>query len=302
METSLTIYRPDDFARDYRAVALVSVGAAGTLFWIFLALIFLYQSLRVCVTLCRFSLVTLFNVIGLAFVLAAQPFWVIFGVVWPRALGGDALQLPPVSSEYTGERGARGLGDPNLPFEVGGRRLPVSAHLECARLRRRTVWVRRLECVLGGATGVVGAFVKGRWVPDLPRSDRTNFANLVLTHTRGGAKILGGGSVQTGEGDTHREETYLVVELPDGSRETIFPELLSRLSSYALLRKRDADLVSAMRLRALEWCKGAKLSNTVSWWAICSAIKMAWPVSDLESSVSEVIQAGMDPTLLSDQA
>jgi len=290
--TELTIWEPTTSVfRDYRAEAAVGVGLVGLVIFVFLALVALYNLVRVAVAAFRFFSWSFIICLVTAFDVASQPVWLVFSFMWPQWFGGDHWPLPPVSCEFTGERLERGLLEPNQPFEVGERRLPVSAHLECARLRSRAVWVRRLEHVLGGSSGVVGALVKGRWTPDLPLASRTNFANLVLTHAEGGAKILGGGSLSTGEGDKKRMETYILVELSDGSRETVFPELLARLASYSLLRERDATLLSALRLRAQEWCKGAGLSSTVSLWAVVSALKLAWPVGPLELSLLDTVQA-----------
>lgn len=297
MDNQLTLWQPEDIAfRDYRSDAVLGVGLTGFLLFVALATVFAYQSVRVAYRILCLFLSAALSIVGLMFIVASQPLWLVFGVVLPRHLWGDAYALPPVSSEFTGETLEGGLFEVNPKYEVGGRRLPVSAHLECARLRRRTVWVRQLEAVLGSAPGVVGAFVKGRWTPDLPSNERSVGVNLALSHPTGGAKILGGGSVRGGTAGQPRRETYVVVELPDGSRETVFPELLGRLASYSLLRERNADLVSALRLRAQEWCKNAGLSSTVSWWAVCSAIKLAWPVSTMETSVSGVVGVGMSTT------
>jgi len=115
---------------------------------------------------------------------------------------------------------------------------------------------------------------------------------LLLTHFEDGARILGGGSVQTsppgeGEGST---ESYFVLELADGSVEVIFPSLWAKLCSYAFLRERGDTLVSALRLRALEWCKSAGLSSPDTWVAVPSAFRCAWKISSREMKLRDELR------------
>jgi len=79
-----------------------------------------------------------------------------------------------------------------------------------------------------------------------------------------------------------RTEAYFVLELADGSREVVFPELFFALASYAFLRERDALLVGSLRLRALDWCKKVGLSWADTWMAVSSAVPLAWRVSPRE--------------------
>lgn len=222
-----------------------------------------------------------------------SPVWALVGLgfLWLPRLGrdgGEALGVGPWVP-------VDGCGQPvfNLSDEVGEEGEPPALHevrmtpvssIHCSRLRRRAVWVRRLECFLGGAPGGVGLFVRGRWTPDLPSPDLSAESNLALMHFRDGAKILGGGSVRSHEG---RPVSYLVVLLADGSQELFVPELVGKLSTYALLRERDETLVSALRLRALEWCKGAGLSGPVTYWAVLCALRCSWEPSPQELRLSE---------------
>jgi len=249
------------------------------------------------VRLCRALVRVVLRGFGLVLVFAMSPFWVLFALLWPARLSGSGVSYPPRASEFDGELLEGGLFEVNVPGEVGVRRTPVSGHLHAPRLRSRAVWVRRFEAILGEAPGVVGAFVRGRWVPDLPDHERSTAANFILTGQENGAKILGGGSVQTLVEGRGGIEIYYHVELADGSREVVFPELLSKLSSYALLRQRNADLLSALRLRALEWCRGHGLSGPAAYMAVVSAIKLAWHVSPSERRLRESV-IGETPTLL----
>jgi hypothetical protein len=119
-------------------------------------------------------------------------------------------------------------------------------------------------------------------------------ANLILTHFDEGAKILGGGSVPGKDND---RVVYYVVELADGSREVVAPELFSSLAAYAFLRERSATLVSALRLRALEWCKGAGLDKSVTWALVPSAFRFAWQVGVVEGRTRDALACGPSPPL-----
>jgi len=169
---------------------------------------------------------------------------------------------------------------------------PLTAHL-CARPRRRAVWVRRLEKVLGGVPGgTVGQFVRGRWTPDLPSPNRSQGLNLVLSARPDGVKILGGGSVRG------KEETrvgYLVVEEFGGTVSVVFPELLAALRAYAFLRPRESTLVLALRSRALEWCKKRGLSDSSTTVAVEAAVSWAWVEDSRELRARDSITA--PPTL-----
>jgi hypothetical protein len=231
--------------------------------------------------------------------IAAQPLWVVFALLWPASrLSRRELApgLPGVVKE-TSEDG-QPLGSEGMEGATEFRTVPLSAHL-CARPRRRAVWVRRLEVVLGVPSGYVGRLVAGRWTPDLPCAEYSAGANLVLSHFETGAKILGGGLVHgasRGEGDPVRS-AYVVVELADGSTDVVFPELVGALASYSILRDRDATLVSSLRLRALEWCKGAGLSKSATFLAVPAAIRFAWQVSPAERRLRESLAGGPSPPL-----
>lgn len=167
--------------------------------------------------------------------------------------------------------------------------LPVSAATGTAvRLRPRARFVRLLEMLLGEAPVTVGQLWRGRWTPDLPSSSLSHGANLILSLREEGVRILGGGSVQT---DKPKDGVYVVCELADGSVEVLFPELVGRLAAYAIFRDRDATLLSALRLRALELCKKADLDGPTTHSAVLSALRFVWRPSPHESRTLECVGA-----------
>jgi len=202
---------------------------------------------------------------------------------------------PEVASEPTGvlprdylvDRDASGQGV--VPFEEGGQGYtPLSVH--ATRPRRRALWVRRLEMYLGGELGCVGRFLRGQWKPTRPAFGDDVALNLLLVHFRHGAKCLGGGTVQTlGDEEVNKAQTYVVIELADGSRHVVFLDLFFTLASYAFLRERSAVLVSSLKTRALEWCKKVGLSKVHTWIAVSNAVHLAWQISPRERYAAEAI-------------
>lgn len=174
-----------------------------------------------------------------------------------------------------------GFGQPvGSEVEVGGVRvnefthLPVSAATgSAARLRRRSRFVRAVEALLGEAPVTVGQLWRGRWTPDLPSSSLSHGANLILGLRAEGVRILGGGSVHT---DNPKDGVYIVCELADGSVEVLFPELVGRLAAYAIFRDRNATLLSALRLRALELAKKAGLDGPETYSMVLSSLRFVW--------------------------
>jgi hypothetical protein len=128
----------------------------------------------------------------------------------------------------------------------------------------------------------LGYLVRGRWTPDLPSAGYPAGLNLVLSHFEDGAKLLGGGVVRCEDGGV---VAYHHIELSDGSREVVFPDLLSKLSGYALLRQRDAVLVSALRLRSLEWCKKQGLPRDLVFIVVASSMRLALEIPEAESAL-----------------
>nr|AQM49991.1 hypothetical protein [Verticillium dahliae RNA virus] len=238
------------------------------------------------------ALVTVVCVVGWR--AARCAFWlalVLADIVWAWGCGSPPTGLERVPGNV---RVSPADGQPErlLPKEAGGvgvtRQSPVSLHLVCNRLRRRARWVNRLESSIGLSRGQLGFVVRGRWTPDLPSASYPAGLNMVLSHFEDGAKLLGGGVVESGEGEL---VAYHHIELSDGSREVVFPDLLSRLAGYALLRQRDAVLVSALRLRALDWCKKRALPAELSFIVVASAMRLALECSPAEAALAVTLEA-----------
>lgn len=151
-----------------------------------------------------------------------------------------------------------------------------------SRVRPRARWVRRLEEQL--VFRKVGLFVRGRWTPDLTSRNHPAEINFILRHLREGGRVVGGGSVQRrklGAAKDGSDVIYVVVELPDGSREFLVPDLVSLLAQYVLLRQRSPELVGAVRSRARDYCR-SHLPESLAFDATCSAMKLALSVSPAE--------------------
>lgn len=237
------------------------------------------------------------------------------------ALGGFFLlreRHAPRLPERVGDLQAQPLARPvpAVPRRPGvPLRTPVSAGLVPVRLRSRALWVRRLEKLLGGGRGCVGRFLAGRWTPDLPSPDAPLDRNFLLWWIRGGARILGGGSVPGREEEAFRDDgrpwyrdgrrvrlpgprqVFYHVELRDGSVATVFPELLAKLCAYAFCREREPSLVSALRLRALEWCKEQGFSSVLTMVALAGSLRLAFDLSEEEDLTVQTLESlGQGPT------
>lgn len=189
--------------------------------------------------------------------------WKWLFVVRP-SLPGDADTITPSSAFLAG----LGSGD----VAPAG----VTSHLTTGRLRRRARWVRAAEELLGGKRGVVGRMFKGRWLPDLPSDRNVGAHNYLLATIQGGAKVLGGGLVKNEGTSDPGCGLYFVVELEDGSTETLFPSLLGHLRQYALFRERTLDLALGLRSRGTEWCKSSGFLPWVSDVAVASAVSQTF--------------------------
>lgn len=189
-------------------------------------------------------------------------------------------------------------GDARMGHERVGHLSLTGALVARARLRGRSVWVCRLEGLLGGRRGVVADLLARRWVPDLPSQKRSPVANALIGNLEGGAKLLGGGAIQSKEGGEARAEVWYEVELPEGERVVVFPDLLASLQSYSVFRPRDAALLAALRARAREWCK-LRLPTWVWPLAMPGAVALATARSSSELSGLEVLSAVGNSTLLS---
>jgi len=159
-----------------------------------------------------------------------------------------------------------------------------SSAVAVTRRRRRARWVRALQDMLGGPDGCVGAMFRGRWAPDLPSVHRSDVQNYLLASVQNGVKILGGGSERVAEGRSDLDGLYFVVETSERSTELVFPALLGRLRQYALWRERDDTLLSALRTRAVDWCRAVALRPHVADLAVASCVSIAFEPSLHERS------------------
>jgi len=191
----------------------------------------------------------------------------------------DPVQRGPVLGQETGELGqATGEG-----VEGQDTYCPLSEAV-VSRVRRRAVWVRRVEGWLGVSGGVVGKLLRGRWVPDLPTRQWHHHAALLANQLDSGLNVVGGGVVHCL--DDKPDQAYLVVVHPDGVRSVVYTELLFKLASYVYLRERNALLVESVKLRALDWCKKVGLTQADTYVALQGAMQVAWPVSRGERALS----------------
>lgn len=178
-----------------------------------------------------------------------------------------------------------------------GRALPITSGLFCNRLRRRARWVRALEVVLGGRNGLVGKFVRGRWIPDLPTSCRPTSYAYLTGSLKNGVRCLGGGTVRgevrSSDGETKEPRSVVYLVLDDGDNvQLCAPELLARLRLYALFRERDEQLVGALRTRANRWCKDLNLDPRWSDLLVGPTIGFAMsPSTHEELATRNVVQA-----------
>lgn len=162
---------------------------------------------------------------------------------------------------------------------AGGASAP--AGVVFARLRPRARWVRALETCLGGRKGVVASFLGRRWTPDLADRDRADVQNYLLGTIEGGARLLGGGVVEVGDVERgerskrKQDHVYFIVDTGAEEASLVFPELLGRLRTYALYRKRDGLLLGALRTRAQGWCKAMGLRAHIMDLAVAAATSMA---------------------------
>lgn len=160
---------------------------------------------------------------------------------------GESVCLETISSRLVGTR-----RDDILDTRVRDRLAVSLVSGYAGRLRKRASWVNRLSYSLGLRGGALGAFLCGRWKPDLltlgSEKESSAYWAAILEF---GARVEGFAELSCKDGSK-----VWASHLSLGSvRVLVIPELVARLSVYASYRKRDANLVSALKLRALEWCK-----------------------------------------------
>lgn len=166
-----------------------------------------------------------------------------------------------------------GSAEKSLEQALGGntmraQRTWAQGTLEVPRLRRRAGWVNLLVGSLAIPDKSLGAYLSGRWTPDLTGSGANEALKVFSQLLEGGAKFLGAGTAQT-RALTEQERkdrvevtaTLWVALVVDGTAVRVFPELLSRLAARACFRARDHTLVPSLKLAGLEWCKSRYLRD-----------------------------------------
>lgn len=151
------------------------------------------------------------------------------------------------------------------------------------RLRARGLLACRLQSALGGPHGCASRFLAGRWVPDLPSSDRGPMVNSLLAIQRSGVKVLGVGTVPTATGV---DGDYVLVESQEGERRLVLPSLHSQLAQYATFRSRDPALLEGLRSRAVRWFKEVECPSWVPLLCLPSSIADAFSVSAMEAQAA----------------
>lgn len=121
------------------------------------------------------------------------------------------------------------------------------------RLRQRSKLTHALGESLQIKRGLLGAFLTGRWRPDLPSTEGPTVASWLSALVVGGTRIVGGGLCAVGDSEKQRQP--FVRLLLGETVVTVLPGLLARLTQYSVYRTRSPALVSALRTRAVEWCK-----------------------------------------------
>ncbi|QKN84405.1 hypothetical protein [Rice Tombus-like virus 3] len=139
-----------------------------------------------------------------------------------------------------------------LPFKLRRQEELVSG-TSVPRLRQRSKLTHALGESLQLKRGLLGAFLTGRWRPDLPLTEGPTVASWISALIAGGARVVGGGLCATGDIEKRRQP--FVRLLLGETVVTVLPGLLARLTQYSVYRTRSPALVSALRTRAVEWCK-----------------------------------------------
>lgn len=158
------------------------------------------------------------------------------------------------------------------------------------RLRARGCATNALQSLLSGPVGSAGAFLRGRWTPDLPSSDRSPILNALLATSSQEMKLLGVGAIRTNARPGPQRVVYVVVETAQG-RELVFPALLGRLQQYSLLRERTPELLRGLKARAIEWMKEQEVPAWVSPLAVPGAVARACLETTTEIGAKSQLEA-----------
>jgi hypothetical protein len=101
--------------------------------------------------------------------------------------------------------------------------------------------------------GMLGAFLSGRWTPDLPSGGAPSLSDWLASVIDVGAKVVGGGLCGVGD-PKHKQQPFVRLCLGN-TVVNVLPGLLARLVNYSCFRQRGPSLLAALRTRAVEWCK-----------------------------------------------
>jgi len=102
-----------------------------------------------------------------------------------------------------------------------------------------------------------------------------------------GAKVLGCVAYVDGEG----EKEYAVRVAVGNSVHSVLPKLFAELSLYACYRKRDANLVSSLKLRALEWARKRGTPQYIASETIPSTIAVSLLQTSVEVAGMELLRS-----------
>lgn len=155
------------------------------------------------------------------------------------------------------------------------------------RLRQRAKLTHALGESLQIKRGLLGAFLTGRWRPDLPRTEGPSVSAWFSALIVGGVKIVGGGLCAVGDVDQQRQP--FVRLLVGETVVTVLPGLLARLSNYSAFRKRTPNLVAALRTRAIEWCKAKGVLDVDSCLCIPGTVALAYVRSAPDEAASSIM-------------
>jgi len=155
------------------------------------------------------------------------------------------------------------------------------------RLRQRAKLTHALCESLAIKRGILGAFLSGRWKPDLPTTEGPTVAAWFSALLVGGARIVGGGLCASGD-DEKRRQPFVRLLLND-TVVTVLPGLLARLSNYSVFRTRSPALLSALRTRAVEWCKAEGVPDVDSCLCIAGTVALAYVRSAPEEAGVDVM-------------
>jgi hypothetical protein len=174
------------------------------------------------------------------------------------------------------------------------RSVAMSEGLGLSRLRRRSSWVNCMVDSLGLPRGLLGAFLMGRWTPDLIHERlHQGGAAWLAAMVEGGVKVLGGGLAKCKAPRTEGASLPLrqpFVVLDFGSFQLpVFVPLVAKLSCYAQFRERDTALLGSLRLRAQEWAKAESVADLDAAMCLPGSIALSFLVSVPEAGASQLL-------------